>query len=195
VVGRKDGGAGNRLAVYQLQLVRGLLQRLRGRVYGGRAKYTTGHGVRYARQRGPDRRPLYGHHARDRLQPAGHVQTCVDGIVFGRLLDDRQGGKHVRQRQRQRQQQFHRQPGRHGWYNGRPSGIAAAAPSGRRVHVHRGGHGRHSDGRPHTDTYVRVSAGRRVHDTVRDAGQRVHGRSGCPRGHFPDEGAAGRQDR
>jgi len=34
-----------------------------------------------------------------------------------------------------------------------------------------------------------------VHDTVRDTGQRVHGRRGCPRGHVPDEGVVGRQDR
>jgi len=51
VVGREDDGAGNRLAVHQLPVVRGLLQRLRGRVHGGRAQHTAGHGVRDARQR------------------------------------------------------------------------------------------------------------------------------------------------
>lgn len=107
VVGRENGDAGNRLAVHQLQLVRGFLQGLRGRVHGGRAEHTAGHGVRHARQRGPDRRPVHGHHAGDRLQPARHVQARFDGIVFGGVPDDRQSGEHIRERQQRCQRQLH----------------------------------------------------------------------------------------
>jgi len=73
-------------------VVRGFLQGLRGRVHGGRAEHTAGYGVRHARQRRADRRPVHGHIAGHRVQSAGHVETRVHGFVLGGVSDDRQGG-------------------------------------------------------------------------------------------------------
>lgn len=199
MVGRQDGGAGRRLAVHQLQVVRGLLQGLRGRVHRGRAQHTAGHGVRDAQQRAAHHRPVHGHRAGARVQSAGHVQARVDGLVFGGVPDVRQGGQHVRERRCRRRprdggpddhrrRRARRHPGRGGHR------VPTAPRDSRRYGVHgrRGGHRRHAHGRPHTDTHVRVPPGRGVHHTVRDAGQRLHRRRGHTRGHVPDERAARR---
>lgn len=190
VVGRQDGGAGHRLAVHQLQLVRGLLQGLRGRVHGGRAQYTAGHGVRDARQRRANRWPVHGHTAGDRVQLAGHVQARVHGIVFGSVPDGRQGGEHVCEPADQCSADDN--GGGLVGHRGRLGVVVARAA---RVHAHRSGHGCDTHGRPHTDSHVRVPVGRRVHYIVRDAGQWIYGGCGHSRGYVPDERVAGRQDR
>lgn len=188
----QDDSAGHRLAVHQLQLVRRFFQRLRGRLHGGRAEHTAGHGVRHARQRRSHRRPVHGHTACDRVQPVGHVQARVHGIVLGGVFDGWKGGQHVRRYQPRRATAADH---RGNVYGHGVTVVRSVRGRRSRIHADRGGHGRHADGRPHTDTHVRVPVGHRVHNTVRDAGQRFHGRRGHTRGYVPDERAAGRQDR